>query len=196
MCLYVPMEDGLQENKVSGCSEGQLHKQLCLRICGFGGKERGETEKKKKNEAQGVIKKKKQQATLKLKKWPVLTADFQTTCPLLIQTAIKHNKFLNVQRKTKKPLKIAGLDWIRLLSLHGWKSVSVSCKMFSLLSQLSGVKCNKQTDTSGLETYSNNLCGSRSKRSPNDDYSIKWESFGLRRLQMTTFCHNGTPLYP
>lgn len=46
------MKDGLLENKLSVCSEGQLHKQLCLRICGSGGKEG----RRGKNEAQGVIK--------------------------------------------------------------------------------------------------------------------------------------------
>lgn len=55
ICLHESMKDGLQENKLSACREGQLHKQLCLRICGSGGEEG----RRKKNEAQGVIKKNK-----------------------------------------------------------------------------------------------------------------------------------------
>lgn len=55
------MKDGLPENKLSVCSEGQLHKQLCLRICGSGGKEG----RRGKNEAQGVIKIKIKKKTLK-----------------------------------------------------------------------------------------------------------------------------------
>lgn len=53
ICLHESMKDGLQENKLSACREGQLHKQLCLRICGSGGEEG----RRKENEAQGVIKK-------------------------------------------------------------------------------------------------------------------------------------------
>lgn len=58
ICLHVSMKDGLQENKLSACREGQLHKQLCLRICGSGGEEG--RRKKKKNEAQGAIIKEQQ----------------------------------------------------------------------------------------------------------------------------------------
>lgn len=107
MCLHASVKDGLEEHKPLGRSEGQLHKQLCLRICGLGGEE-GDGKKKKK-EAKGVIT--KQQETPKEKKRPVLTADFQTSCPILTQTAIKHDKFLNLQMKTKIHVKIAGPDW-------------------------------------------------------------------------------------
>lgn len=63
ICLHVSMKDGLQENKLSACSEGQLHKQLCLRICGSGGEEG--RQKKKRDTGSNNKKHKKNQETLK-----------------------------------------------------------------------------------------------------------------------------------
>lgn len=39
ICLYMSMKDGPQEKQLSACSGGQLHKQLCLRLCGSGGED-------------------------------------------------------------------------------------------------------------------------------------------------------------
>lgn len=47
ICLHVSVKDGPQENQLSACSGGQLHKQLCLRLCGSGGED-GRREKKKR----------------------------------------------------------------------------------------------------------------------------------------------------
>lgn len=88
------MKDGLQENKPKASYISSFAGVFAVLVA-----KRGDGKKKR-----GTVSNKKTRDSKVEKKSPVLTADFQTSCLILTQTAIKHDK---LSKKNKKNLKKA-----------------------------------------------------------------------------------------